>query len=59
MGFPIGDAPLADRPVATCHDVDVRRETASVRAAILDPPMPSYKSRLHSESDWEASKDSA
>ena len=59
IGFPIGNAPLSDRPVAACHDANVRQERASVRAAILGAPVPLFESRLQSESGREASKDSA
>ena len=59
MGVPIGNTPLSDRPVAACHDANVRQERASMRAAILGAAMPLFESRLPSESSREASKDSA
>jgi hypothetical protein len=58
MGFPIGNAPLSDRPVAACRDANIVQERASMRAAILGAPMPLFESRLQSESGREASKDS-
>src|SRR5262245_18505695 len=59
IGFPIGNALLSDRPVAACHDANVRQEGASMRAAILGAARPLFESRLPSESGREASKDSA
>src|SRR5262245_24288833 len=59
LGSRSATPPLSDRPVAACHDANVRQERASVRAAILGAAMPLFESRLPSESGREASKDSA